>query len=77
MDIGPLSKGHALVIPKCELPFGLMTGLLAPLSHIPRLVHGEKLHDVPDEYLTDTLTIAKKIAVAQGLQDYNILQVRT
>ncbi|KAI0072196.1 HIT-like protein [Panus rudis PR-1116 ss-1] len=53
LDIGPLSKGHALVIPK----------------H-----HGEKLHDIPDEYLRDALPIAKKIAIALGVQDYNILQ---
>jgi hypothetical protein len=37
--------------------------------------HGVKLHDVPDEYLVDTLTIAKKIAIAQGAENYNILQV--
>ncbi|KAF8270871.1 HIT-like domain-containing protein [Lactarius quietus] len=53
LDINPLSRGHALVIPK---------------------YHGEKLHDVPDEYLVDTLTIAKKIAIAQGSENYNILQ---
>ncbi|KAG6914802.1 Adenosine 5'-monophosphoramidase [Tephrocybe rancida] len=53
LDIGPLSKGHALVIPK---------------------YHAEKLHELPDEHLTDILPIAKKIAVAQGLVDYNILQ---
>lgn len=38
--------------------------------------HGEKLHDVPDEYLQDSLVIAKKIAVASGFENYNILQVR-
>jgi len=53
LDINPLSKGHALVIPK---------------------YHGAKLHDVPDEYLVDTLSIAKKIAIAQGAENYNILQ---
>ncbi|KAL9711233.1 Adenosine 5'-monophosphoramidase [Leucoagaricus gongylophorus] len=53
LDIGPLSKGHALIIPK----------------H-----HGEKLVDIPDEYLADVLPIAKKIAIAQGAKDYNILQ---
>ncbi|KAG8895349.1 hypothetical protein FRC00_007598 [Tulasnella sp. 408] len=36
--------------------------------------HGVKLHDVPDEYLADTLAIAKEIAVASGFVDYNILQ---
>lgn len=36
--------------------------------------HGEKLTEIPDEYLNDTLPIAKKIAVAQGVKEYNILQ---
>jgi len=36
--------------------------------------HAEKLHQVPDEYLTDVLSIAKKVAVAIGCADYNILQ---
>ncbi|KAF8964261.1 HIT-like domain-containing protein [Flammula alnicola] len=53
LDIGPLSRGHALVVPK---------------------FHAEKLHDLPDEYLVDVLPIAKKIALAQGTPDYNILQ---
>ncbi|KAG9121117.1 hypothetical protein FRC07_003060 [Ceratobasidium sp. 392] len=53
LDIGPLSRGHCLVIPK----------------H-----HGEKLHDIPDEYLADTLPISKKLAIATGAADYNILQ---
>ncbi|KAM0790070.1 Adenosine 5'-monophosphoramidase [Microbotryomycetes sp. NB124-2] len=52
-DIGPLSKGHALVIPK---------------------YHGAKLHDIPDDSLTELLPIAKKIAKAVGATDYNILQ---
>ncbi|KAI0793007.1 HIT-like protein [Irpex lacteus] len=53
LDIGPLSKGHALVIPK---------------------YHGEKLHEVPDEYLTEALPVAKKIATALGAENYNLLQ---
>ncbi|KAK7450635.1 Adenosine 5'-monophosphoramidase [Stygiomarasmius scandens] len=53
LDIGPLSKGHALVIPK----------------H-----HTEKMHELPDEYLADVMPIAKKIALAQGAENYNILQ---
>ncbi|KAI0274336.1 HIT-like protein [Russula aff. rugulosa BPL654] len=53
LDINPLSRGHALVIPK---------------------YHAEKMHELPDEYLADMLPIAKKIAVAQGVEDYNILQ---
>lgn len=32
------------------------------------------MHELPDEYLQDVLPIAKKIAIAQGVADYNILQ---
>ena len=32
------------------------------------------LHDVPDEYLTELLPVAKKIASAVGAKDFNILQ---
>ncbi|CAE6429222.1 unnamed protein product [Rhizoctonia solani] len=53
LDVGPLSKGHSLIIPK----------------H-----HGEKLHDIPDEYLADVMPVAKKVAIATGATDYNILQ---
>ncbi|KAH8108512.1 HIT family protein 1 [Phellopilus nigrolimitatus] len=53
LDINPLAKGHALVIPKD---------------------HGEKLVDVDDAYLADTLIVAKKIAKALGSENYNILQ---
>ncbi|KAJ4365768.1 Protein-lysine N-methyltransferase efm5 [Neocucurbitaria cava] len=53
LDIGPLSKGHSLIIPK----------------H-----HGAKLHDIPDDQLAEVLSVTKRIAIAQGVQDYNILQ---
>ncbi|KAH9932752.1 HIT-like protein [Epithele typhae] len=53
LDIGPLSKGHALVIPK---------------------YHAEKFHQLPDEDLADLLPTAKKIALALGAENYNILQ---
>ncbi|KAG8926011.1 hypothetical protein FRC02_009273 [Tulasnella sp. 418] len=36
--------------------------------------HAAKAHEVPDEYLADILPIAKKVALAQNLSDYNILQ---
>jgi diadenosine tetraphosphate (Ap4A) HIT family hydrolase len=38
------------------------------------LDHAEKLHEVPDEYLADAMLIAKKIAIAQDVENYNILQ---
>ncbi|KAF1843828.1 HIT-like protein [Cucurbitaria berberidis CBS 394.84] len=53
LDIGPLSKGHSLIIPK---------------------YHGAKLHDIPDDQLAEVLSVTKRIAIAQGVQDYNILQ---
>ncbi|KAG5654316.1 hypothetical protein H0H81_004735 [Sphagnurus paluster] len=36
--------------------------------------HAEKMHQLPDEYLADVMPIAKKIAIAQGVENYNILQ---
>ncbi|KAL1964023.1 hypothetical protein VTN77DRAFT_7569 [Rasamsonia byssochlamydoides] len=53
LDIQPLSRGHALVIPK---------------------FHGAKLTDIPDEDLTAILPVAKKIAIASGAENFNVLQ---
>jgi diadenosine tetraphosphate (Ap4A) HIT family hydrolase len=41
------------------------------------LDHAEFLHQVPDEILADMLPLAKKVAIANGLNEsqYNILQV--
>jgi len=53
LDIQPLSRGHALVIPK---------------------EHAVKFHELSDESLADILPVAKKVATALGLSDYNLLQ---
>ncbi|EGE78175.2 bis(5'-nucleosidyl)-tetraphosphatase [Blastomyces dermatitidis ATCC 18188] len=53
LDIMPLSRGHALVIPK---------------------FHGVKLTDIPDQDLAELLPVAKKLAIASGAVDFNILQ---
>ncbi|PWN41852.1 HIT-like protein, partial [Ceraceosorus guamensis] len=53
LDIGPISRGHTLVIPK---------------------YHGAKLHDLPDETLGKILPVAKRLAIASGAEDYNVLQ---
>jgi hypothetical protein len=46
------------------------------LFDVPCLIdHAAKLHELPDEYLSDVMPIAKKIALAQGIENYNILQV--
>ncbi|KAI9314783.1 HIT-like domain-containing protein [Dichotomocladium elegans] len=38
--------------------------------------HAEFFHQVPDEYLADLLPLARKVAIASGLEDgqYNVLQ---
>ena len=36
--------------------------------------HGEKLTDIPDEYLHDILPIARKVAAAVAVDNFNILQ---
>ncbi|KAI9489116.1 HIT-like domain-containing protein [Zychaea mexicana] len=36
--------------------------------------HAEFFHQVPDEYLADALPVAKKIAAASKLDQYNVLQ---
>jgi diadenosine tetraphosphate (Ap4A) HIT family hydrolase len=38
------------------------------------IVHAQKVHEVPDEYFRDLIPMATKIAMAQGVDDYNILQ---
>ncbi|KAN0063589.1 Adenosine 5'-monophosphoramidase [Thecaphora frezii] len=49
-----------------------------PLSDGHALVipkyHGAKLHDIPDEHLSEILAVAKKVAIASGAEQYNILQ---
>lgn len=35
------------------------------------------MHELPDKYLADIIALAKKIAIDQRLEDYNILQVRS
>ena len=37
--------------------------------------HSARMDELPDEYLAETLPLAKKIAKALGVVDYNILQV--
>ncbi|EJT75808.1 hypothetical protein GGTG_05737 [Gaeumannomyces tritici R3-111a-1] len=40
---------------------------------IPKF-HGVKLHDIPDDSLTEILPVAKKLAQAAGATEYNVLQ---
>ena len=53
LDIQPISRGHALVIPK---------------------EHAVKFHELSDESLADILPVAKKVANALDITNYNLLQ---
>ena len=51
------------------------TGVLyASYPRADTIDHAAKLHELPDEYLADAMPVAKKIAVALGAENYNILQ---
>lgn len=71
LDIGPLSKGHSVRLPS-------HASSRASTDHSAQLIipkhHGAKLHDIPDDQLSEVLSVTKKIAIAQGVEDYNILQ---
>ena len=36
--------------------------------------HAQKMHELPNEYLADLLPTAKKVALALGAENYNLLQ---
>ncbi|EGC42488.1 predicted protein [Histoplasma capsulatum var. duboisii H88] len=75
LDIMPLSRGHAV---SYALFAVISSSLDWDYSHSLHLVipkfHGVKLTDIPDEDLTELLPVAKKIAIASGAVDFNILQ---
>ncbi|OZJ01795.1 hypothetical protein BZG36_05733, partial [Bifiguratus adelaidae] len=54
--------------------FGLLTQLFDP-SHIVFVAdHCKVFHEVPDDYITDLLLLTKKVAMAVGAEEYNLLQ---
>ncbi|ORX89627.1 HIT-like protein [Basidiobolus meristosporus CBS 931.73] len=68
-------------IPSCkvietDLSYAFMD--IQPLSEGHTLIipkyHAQFAHEVPDEYLADMLPLAKKVALAIGAKNYNILQ---
>ncbi|KAI5827083.1 HIT-like protein [Schizophyllum commune Tattone D] len=66
----------SLKLLETELSYSFLD--INPLSTGHALVipkyHAAKLHELPDEYLADAMPVAKKIAVALGAENYNILQ---
>jgi diadenosine tetraphosphate (Ap4A) HIT family hydrolase len=71
LDIGPLSRGHSVSYTLDQWHSASLTSTAQLI--IPKF-HGAKLHDIPDDQLSELLTVTKKIALAQGVEDYNILQ---
>ncbi|KAI9094116.1 adenosine 5'-monophosphoramidase [Phlyctochytrium arcticum] len=53
LDVGPIAKGHTLVIPK---------------------EHAQFAHELSDKSLADILPVAKRVAKALNVPNYNILQ---
>ncbi|KAL9112268.1 MAG: hypothetical protein Q9227_003386 [Pyrenula ochraceoflavens] len=51
---------------------------IQPLSKGHTLVipkfHGAKLNDIPDDQLTEVLSVTKKVAAASGAENWNLLQ---
>lgn len=58
----------------CNPPFFLKKKVLTWTS----TDHGQFFHQIPDDVLADMLPLAKKVAIAIGLEDgqYNLLQVK-
>lgn len=72
-NVYPLLSVGQLVIPKCKLKKGGQSdSVFLTLSFVD---HAEFFHQVPEDYLADLLPLAKKVAVAQGFEQYNLLQV--
>lgn len=67
----PVTEGHTQIIPKCEqvCAFNAFVSDSTP-------DHAKKLGDLPDEYIRDIGPLCKKIALATGVEQYNIIQVR-
>lgn len=59
MDIGPIARGHCLVIPKCTCVAHEALPLLTQLTD-----HAAKLTDLPDDQMGDILPALKKLAKA-------------
>lgn len=68
MDIGPIAKNHALVIPKYRALRYERGRRTDNTTDAPRFT------DVPDDYAAEILPAAKKVAQAIGCEEYNILQ---
>lgn len=62
-------------LPDYPQVYALVWRIRRPHCDFFLIVHGEKLTDIPDEYLAEIGPIAKKLAQAIGTPDYNILQV--
>lgn len=48
---------------------------LTTTTKMPQIDHAQKFHELPDSAMADLLPVAKKVALAIGAENYNILQV--
>lgn len=65
MDIGPIARGHCLVIPKCKSARGAAPTTKRPAG--PSLMgtdHAAKLTDLPEDQMKEILPACKKLAQA-------------
>jgi diadenosine tetraphosphate (Ap4A) HIT family hydrolase len=46
---------------------------MSPQLVIPKH-HGRTIADIPDDHLSEVLSVCKKVAIASGAENYNILQ---
>ncbi|EIN09692.1 HIT-like protein [Punctularia strigosozonata HHB-11173 SS5] len=72
LDIGPVAEGHTLIVPKCEVLRMLAFCVMLMEGGGPD--HCKTMDEVPDGYLMDILPLAKKVALALGIENYNVLQ---
>ena len=75
LDINPVAEGHTQVIPKCKSSRGNRDDI-QNITFLDSITdHARTIGELPDEYLSDIGPILKKIALATGAEQYNILQV--
>lgn len=61
MDVGPIAKGHCLVIPKRKYDYLLWAHLNTDNMHAD---HTTTFTELPDEAMVDILPTCKKLAAA-------------
>ncbi|WFD24557.1 bis(5'-nucleosyl)-tetraphosphatase (asymmetrical) [Malassezia equina] len=61
-------KIPSMKLVETEKSFAFVGALIIPKYH------AAKMHELPDDSLADILPVAKKVAIATGATEYNVLQ---